>query len=303
VTGGIRWAVIGSVVLLAACASSDDVAPVTSGRDGTASAPTVPETGPAEELAPSQLSSPTAPPPDTPPPCDPADLSLWTARVEVRDHEADAVVRVRNDGAVWCEVDVSASPSVDPLMEPDVWLEPGAWADLLVGPGRDPCADPAIVTAVDVDVNGTPVVVPTAAVVRCGWQLVAFYPTEVSADPCDDLALAVVDAAVVIRNSGPAACRLGSLVSVDGEPAVDDPGAGEIAVPVLAPGDVVAVPIRTAAGAARPVTLGFDSGVAVEVALALAEPVAGGAPGPWIGGPGAPTADDPAVLMAALDPF
>lgn len=285
------------MVLVMACASSDD----DGAAPGTADV-TAPDTGPADDLAPSQLSSPTAPPPETPPPCDPADLALWTAQVLVHDDEADAVIRVRNDGAEWCEVDVFASPSVDPLMEPDVWLEPGAWADLLVGPGRDPCADPTVVTSADVDVNGEAVVVPTAAVVRCGWQLIAFYPNEVSDGPCDELATAAVDGAVVLSNAGSAPCRLGALVAVDAE-AVAARGAGEVAVPDLAPGDVVAFPTRAAAGSERPVTLEFDSGVTVDVAIPGAEVVDGGAPRPWIGGPGSPTADDPAAMVTALDPF
>ena len=105
------------------------------------------QTGPAKDLAPSQIAAPTVAPPDVPPSCELADLDLWTAQVVVGERSADAVIRVLNQGAAWCEPDIYASPQIDPLIEPDVWLERGGWADLVVGPSGEGCDDPAMVSS------------------------------------------------------------------------------------------------------------------------------------------------------------
>lgn len=264
------------------------------------------DTGPARELAPSQLTAVTATPPDTPPPCDADDVTLWTAQVVVVGEFADAVVRVRNDGAAWCEVDVAGSPSVDPAMEPDVWLDPGAWADLVVGPPDGDCASPATISLAPLDVNGEQVVVPTAAIVPCGWRLTAFYPNEVADLPCDEVVATAVERAIVVRNDGAEPCRLGALETADGDGVTVVPAVPDVEVPVLAAGDLVAFELvqQGAAGAARPIVLGFDSGASVEVVLdADAVTLGAGPPQPWLGGPLGPDADDPAALLAALDPF
>ena len=295
----------------ASTTTSDDVASVTSVTTAT---PVT--TVPAADLAPSQQTAETVAPPETPPPCDPSDLSVWTAQVQVHAGGADAVVRVRNDGAIWCEVDVSGSPTADPMMEPDVWLDPGAWADLIVGSAGDGCDEPVVLTQTELDLNGGVVLVPTALVAPCAAQLVAFYPNEVSEEACAELAVAVTDtdddadddaddddAAIVIRNDGVRPCRLGSLVSASGDDVVVVAAPPEIATPVLAAGDVVALAVRTGGGAERPVALAFDSGVTFDVALAGPTEIVGAEPQPWIGGPGGPAALDPAVMLDQLDPF
>ncbi len=70
------------------------------------------------------------------------------------------------------------SPAADPLMEPDVWIDPGAEAELLVDQAASTCAQPAPVTSVDLVVNGTPVTVPVAIAEACGVMLTAIYAVE-----------------------------------------------------------------------------------------------------------------------------
>lgn len=294
---------LGASLVTVACSAepATDVAGDVAGETDT----TVPNTGPSDDLAPSQLTAPTVPPPETPPPCDPSVLAIWTAQVMVADGFADAVLRVRNDGASWCEVDVSRSPSVDPEMEPDVWLDPGGWADLVIGESGfgDECTDPGALRIARIDANGAALDVDTA-VVSCEPQLVAFYPNETSEETCELVTAAVVVGAVVMRNEGPA-CRLGTVVSVDGE-AVDLDSVGpRLATPVLARGDVVSLDLSVAGECSlRPAEFAFDTGVVVTVAVAgctatIESPV----PQPWIGGPGSPTSTEPVPLLLELDPF
>lgn len=270
-----------------------------------------PDTGPSDNLAPSQLTAETVLPPETPPPCELDAIALWTA--QVRPSDGSAVVRVRNDGDRWCEVDVRNSPLVDPMMEPDVWLEPGEWADLVVGATSDDCADRAVVRLAQLDVNGATAVVETAAVVTCGWHFSAFYPVAVPDEPCTELAVAVVEDAILLRNDALQGCALGELRSVGGddvaitaaEIAPDDRTLG---VPLLASGDVVALPVSSGGGSCstRVVELGFESGTVLELSVDGCSVTLGlGAPQPWIGGPGDPTSStgDAAALLAALDPF
>jgi hypothetical protein len=84
-------------------------------------------------------------------------------------------VTVSTASGEWCEVDVSASPGFDPLMEPDVWLEPGSSALLVVGESGPGCDSSAEVRSIELDVNGRTrrVDLPAAA---CAPTLVAFYP-------------------------------------------------------------------------------------------------------------------------------
>lgn len=266
------------------------------------------DTGPTDDLAPSQRTAATAPRPSTPPPCDPELVSVWTAHVGVADGWIEPVLRIRNDGAAWCEVDVGDSPQVDPLMEPDVWLEPGAWADLVVGSRGDGCDGVAAVRLVDVAVNGASVRVETPTIEPCAWQLTAFYPNEVSDVPCDGLHLdaVAVEGAVLVRNGGASTCRLGMLTAVEGDEVEVVAGDVDVAVPLLAPADVVAIATerRGDGPSTRPIVLRFDSGVVLEIAVAGdVASVAAGPGGPWIGGPGSPVTGDPLVLPAALDPF
>lgn len=273
--------------------------------DDAATAPVA--TGPTDDLAPSQLTAETAPPPEVPPRCEPDRLTVWTAQVRPAGTTADAVLRVRNDADVRCEADVSGSPFLDPDMEPDVWLDAGGWADLVIGTADAACADRVVVPFALIDVNGERFEVPTAAVVGCGWRLTAFYPDDDAVGTCDELATAVVDGAILLRNDGPRRCRLGRLAEVRGDDVVEVAGERDPAVTALAAGDVVAIAWSADDGCPeRDVVLGFDAGPSPTVAIAgCAVEVETGAPGPWIGGPGGPAAAtlDASELLAALDPF
>lgn len=207
----------------------------------------------AAELAPSQITAETMPTPELPPPCEIANLALWTAQVIVGADSADAVIRIRNDGDVWCEVNVSQSPNIDPLMEPDVWLDPGGWADLIVGQTGDECLSPAPVTLVEIDINGVKVVVSSAMIATCGWRLTAIYPNEISTGPCnpDELeAVGVPFGFLVVRNRSTSLCALGELIGVSrldtelqSSKLVTTPATP--AVVDLAAGDVVAFPMQS----------------------------------------------------------
>ncbi len=133
----------------------------------------------------------------------------------VRADSADALIRIRNDGDVRCEVNVSGSPNIDPLMEPDVWLDLGGWADLVVGQTGEECLTPAPVTLAEVDINGTNLVVPTSIVATCGWRLTALYPNEISSGPCDPDELEAVGTRfgfLVVQNRSANSCALGELI-------------------------------------------------------------------------------------------
>lgn len=276
-----RIVLLGAALLVAACAGD------TSSLDPA-------DTGPTDDLAPSQISTPTVVPPDTPPPCDPDDLLIWTARVEPVDDAvedvgatADGVVRVANGGASWCEVDVSSSPAVDRRMEPDVWLEPGDWADLVVG--SDPevdaasCSSVDVVTSVEVDVNGRQVTVPTVAVVRCSWRWTAF---SVAARPdvaCAALEGRIVGDVVAVRNTSATSCRLGTLEGVAGAEAAPPDASADPQVTALAPLDVVALPVDRSSCATGSATMRFSTGATVDVPGLAGCLVRVGAAGPFHG--------------------
>jgi hypothetical protein len=132
----------------------------------------------ASELAPSQVAASTVPEPELPPPCAVGDLRFSTPADATTEGSVGAVIRIRNAGDVRCEVDVIDSPAADPLMEPDVWIDPGAEAELLVDQATSACAQPAPVSSVDLVVNGTPVTVPVAIAEACGVMLTAIYAVE-----------------------------------------------------------------------------------------------------------------------------
>jgi hypothetical protein len=132
----------------------------------------------AGELAPSQVSASTVPEPLAPPPCDVAELAFASPPPGTGWAPFGAVIHITNSGAARCEVDVFESPSVDPLMEPDVWIDPGTHAELLVEPAQESCAQPAPVTSVDLVVNGTPVAVPVVIGETCGVMLTAIYAVD-----------------------------------------------------------------------------------------------------------------------------
>lgn len=220
----LRFVVAGLLGVLWGCGDAGRGAPSATATPGAAT-----------DLAPSQVAASTVPDPATPLLCDVDDLRLWTAQVLLAEETADAVIRIANAGETRCEVHVSESPLADPLMEPDVWLEPGGWADLVLGQSGRECFAPEALDQVEVVVNDVSVSVATAAVVTCGASLVAFYPNDPAEGPCapDDLAVTSFDngAWLLITNRSGSACRIGAA----GGSAATAP-----AVPVLdlAPGDV-----------------------------------------------------------------
>lgn len=312
-----RWFLL-VPVLLAGCSAADDGA--TGVVIETGPATTLPlaehalddpdEATVASVLAPSQVTASTAAPPPTPPPCTVADVELWTAGIRMTPSESgattvDAVIRVRNVSDAWCEPDIGRSPRLDPRIEPDVWLQPGATADLVVGQEVDPCDEPALVSSVQVGIGDESVVVPSA-VLTCGWWLTAFYPNDAATEPCaaGDLDVVATDRAVVVRNGANAPCSLGT------------PASG-VRPESLFPGDVVAVGGRgddACEGAtARTVRVGGgDEGVGgVEVVVPDVPcdlVFDGGPPRSWYGahdGPAASLGDGAAIteVLDALDPF
>jgi hypothetical protein len=160
--------VLVAVVAAAGCGGSNGAQP-----PGTSGVATTTVTVAASDLAPTQLTASTVARPATPPACDPG-LLAWAAEPGT-DASTAAVLTVTNAGGEWCEVDVSASQGVDPLMEPDVWLEAGASALLVVGEGGAGCDSATEVTSIELDVNGrvTRIDLPAAA---CAPVLLAFYP-------------------------------------------------------------------------------------------------------------------------------
>jgi hypothetical protein len=305
----VRWGSVGALVVVAASA----IGACTSEGSSADGAPSTPA------LAPSQISAETAPPPAAPPPCDAAELAFWTARVVVGSGAADAVIRVRNDGAIRCEADISRSPSIDPAIEPDVWLEPGGWADLVLGQTGEGCDDPEAVTSVEIDVGESLVTVPTAALATCGAWLTAFYPSDSAAVPCSDLEVLAVESFVLVRNDATVSCRLGELVDVSaGRASATITGArpdrSRPAVVDLARDDVVGFPSTHDPGDFCPPTivegtLTFDIAGAVSAELPACSRFELGPGRPWYGDPAGPVAGltngppDVEAVLQALDPF
>lgn len=274
-------------------------------RRGTPESPV-----PASSLAASQLSAPTVPRPSVPPRCTADAVTIWTAQVRPYEGGADAVLRVVNSGE-WCEVDLSGSPRLDPDIEPDVWLEPGEWAELVVGPSGDECDATDVVTLAQMSVGGETVVIPTTAVVRCGWALTAFSSLVSPSDDCTEFDVATTEAWLVVRNGGTAACRLPELIAA-GDLGVEPRRAADPPVTALEPGDVAGYPLRPAddcAGAAVPLEFA-RVGVVVELTL---EPCAAIELGPArsvLAGSSGLLGDldrtppvDVASMVATLDPF
>lgn len=266
----------------------------------------------ASDLAPSQIVAATVPQPPTPPPCAPSDVELWTARTEAAGLTVDAVIRVRNVGDDWCEPDIGRSPLFDPAIEPDVWLWPGDLADLRVGQMSADCADPSLVTLIQVGIGTESVVVPSA-VLTCGWWLDAFVPVGPVAEACtsDGLETAVTDLAVVVRTTtGP--CMLGDVVAVEGGDGVDpvaERPAVQPAFDVLFPGDVAR--IGAASGVtcdtqARSVTLRLEGGGDVDLDEVPCDMrFWTGSAAPWFGSESGPTVglEPGPSAMDEFDPF
>jgi len=308
--------VVVAMLALVACGgdgSSDSAATLPLAEPGAAPD----HTGPTDDLAPSQITGSTVAAPDTPGPCALADLEFWTARVFVGEQSADAVIRVRNTGDVWCEPDISNSAFLDEAVEPDVWLDPGGWADLVVGQSGRECFAPEIVTLAEIDVDGESVVVPTAAVTTCSWELTAYYPNDLAVDPCSDLDTAGTERFVLVRNAGFMSCVLGELTSVEGMAASTIPRIVTSALSLvdLGVGDVVAIPFTVDPAVVCDSTAGAG-GLIFEVAgpMTVDAMTCGaifelGAARPWYGDPNgplavfAPDAFDLDEVLTALDPF
>lgn len=246
-------------------------------------------------LAPSQISASTVVRPETPPPCDPDDLAWWTATATSTGTTSTAVVRVRNDGSSWCEVDVAGSPNLSTEAEPSVWLEPGEWGDLIVGSDDGRCS-PTVFDTVEVVVSLVIVEVPSIVVAACEPSVLAFYVADPPDGPCTDLEAVVVDDVVVVRNAGFVSCELGVVIGVDA------PDGATPAITALAGGDVVAIDVVPVGGdcAAVDASVEFDVAGTIDVAELRGCPVDGSAR-PWFGNRVAPTS--PADVLAGLDPF
>jgi hypothetical protein len=265
----------------------------------------------AAELAPSQVTASTVARPDTPPPCDPDDLVWWTAQVVHVGSTGTATLRVRNEGATWCEVDIGSSPGVSPEVEPNVWLEPGEWADLLVGGSGSGC--PAqVVREVDLVLGGaTAFSVPTGMVVECGVALVALYVADSSSAPCTALTPAVTDGALLVRNDDFVSCELGELVAAEGVEIADASEGSPVRITELARGDVVAFELPSLVGtdcSDESATLEFAAtGELIVPGTGRCAVVVLGAGRPWFEGSGGPlgAVDDADIdaALAALDPF
>lgn len=322
----LPWFLVVPVVAVG-CSAGDDGA--TNVAVGSGSATTLPlaetalddpeEITVASVLAPSQVTASTAAPPPTPPACRAADVELWTAAVRPSADSGattvDAVIRVRNVSDSWCEPDIGRSPRLDPRIEPDVWLQPGDTADLVVGQEVGSCDDPSLVSSVQVGIGDESVVVPSA-VVTCGWWLTAFYPNDAASEPCaaGDLEAVATDRTVVVRNASARPCRLAAPTAVDGEPLPEASAAGAATVDVF-PGDVVAIghlgDSRCDGVVPRILRFGASDGTAGDVDVA-AVPCAlvldSSVPRPWYGMPDGPTVSIDtdgylADVLDALDPF
>ena len=238
-------AAIGTVTSTAATTP----APVDVATDGTlplaAEALDDPEvTSVATDLAPSQVIASTVPAPEMPGQCVLDDLRLWTSQVHVGARTVDAVIRIRHVAPTWCEADVGRSPLLDPSIEPDVRLDPGGEADLVIGQQADDCQEPAALSVVQIGVGSESALVPTA-LVTCGWWLETLAPLETPEQRCDpsDLETRSTGSAIVIRTTGPP-CALGGVESVVDAP-VDDHPTPTTPVVVLYPGDIAMIAATT----------------------------------------------------------
>ena len=111
--------------------------------------------------------------------CELDDLT-FEATTDGADEVTAAVIRIGNDGPVQCEVDVFESALADPLMEPDVWLDPGTKAELLIEHAGEACGAPEPVSNLELTVNGGMVDVPVEIESTCGLALTAIYAVEPS---------------------------------------------------------------------------------------------------------------------------
>ena len=268
-----------------------------------------------------------APPVDSgfvpPPDCVPgsASLPVWTAgvRIDARAGTADAVLRIENTGSEPCEIELGASPLVTDLVEPNVVVEAGGWAQLVVGPSGRECLSPEVLTDATVVLEGVELTVPTVAIGICGFLFTELFAVDHPTEPCtaDDLSAIATAGGIAVRNDGVRGCIVGLVeaASADGTDVMTAPsptGGDVTAVTALAPFDVVLVPTAIDAACARGgpggTTVQFSSGASVEVVLPACTTVAAGAPHPLYGSSGRPLqaadpADWPDGWFAELDPF
>ena len=108
--------------------------------------------------------------PEAPPPCDVEELTFSASGA--------TAIRIRNDAPARCEVDVFESELADPLMEPNVWLDAGAEAEVLVDETGATCDAPTAITSIELVVNHRPVEVPISIPPTCGVMLSAIYQVD-----------------------------------------------------------------------------------------------------------------------------
>ena len=156
----VRWVFV-AMVTAGACSGGSAVAP----------ASTVPYTGAARELAPSQVSRPTVPDPDAPGRCATSDVEIVAAAGTPPD--ADVVVTFRNDGAAECEIDLGSAWAITHAIEPSVRLAPHASAELWAVEVDGDCPAGRVWT---LTVNGSRTDVALPAGVPCALAPTAFFP-------------------------------------------------------------------------------------------------------------------------------
>ncbi len=264
----------------------------------------------------------TEPPPNTvsapegPSDCDVNDLSLWTAQVSIGRLSSDSIIRIRNDGAQPCEADLSRSANAGAMMEPDVWIEVGGWADVAITQTGSSCFLPSTVTSGELDINGQVAPIAMAMIASCNWELSALYPAESAWITCgrDPLDVALTSNFVVVRLPDEStACQLGNLVSV-GYPTGNDPRHDAIEIRDLAPGDVVAFRYSTYASGdcdrtAKLSTLTFSLGAEISAMMPRCALFQFGAGQPFYGTPSGPLKNMPTrffdlqAALETLDPF
>lgn len=154
---------------LAACDGS-----ATTGSASTAALPTTPHTGPAAELAPSQVSLATVAEPAAPDRCADADVDIVPGAGSPPD--SDYVLTFRNAGTVECEVDLGTVWAIRYEVEPSVRLAPGAEAELWGVATNPDCTAPADTPQWELQVNGVTRVVLLPDDGACGPEPVAFFP-------------------------------------------------------------------------------------------------------------------------------
>ena len=128
--------------------------------------------GPALSLAPSQLAHPTVAPPTAPGRCEPAALHVAAVLGDRAAGDPAVIVTFTNAGSVECEVDLGTEWAITHDVEPSVWLQPGAAADLW-GDGPE-CDSPSPEWPLEVNGRVRSVALPPGA--PCDVVPTAFFP-------------------------------------------------------------------------------------------------------------------------------